>query len=388
MKISIVGAGPVGLLLSCLLSLNNHDVTVLDKRNEHTRNHGLRIDADTVNTIITYLNSLSLSNSCPLSNSALNNILNSWVANSTIRTSEIESQLADIATNLGVTIRRGVQINSLTDISDHIVIGADGAHSTIRRLAFNNEIVDEHTVQYMALLKFETAGGTRPRSPVATLSYSMINSITGPDIVVDFESLAPSNDTYRKPGTLHIPIPKQVYDILAARDTHNVGESLGSHMFPWTLNDLLRIDHPQIAKLCRVIKRYKFSLNFRGGNLEHETITVIPLTIYRSDKVVKFIDKNLYMLVGDASSGLVYEKGLNKGWLEAVQCAQALSPLKVDSLKEYSNYCQAIFDTESADVFHKQRKIVSSSHIASAVSSGLIITALIGAGFLLTKEIR
>lgn len=52
MRITIIGAGPVGLLTACLLS-DKHIITVIDKS---TRSHSLNISRETVDIIIEYLN--------------------------------------------------------------------------------------------------------------------------------------------------------------------------------------------------------------------------------------------------------------------------------------------------------------------------------------------
>jgi len=150
MYITIVGAGPVGLLLSCLLSVK-HKVTVLDKRVESSRYHTLNIDKVTVTEIINYLDVITSSNAHIL---YLKQLLLQWT--NPVSTVDIETSLTAIAINLGVVIRKGVNINNvniLNNIKDAVVIGTDGARSNIREIAFNNEITDTHTVHYMAQIK-------------------------------------------------------------------------------------------------------------------------------------------------------------------------------------------------------------------------------------------
>jgi 2-polyprenyl-6-methoxyphenol hydroxylase-like FAD-dependent oxidoreductase len=297
MRITIVGAGPVGLLTACLLS-REHTVTVLDKRTVSSRSHGLSIDVNTINVIVNYLESFVLSEDIRY----LCNILRSW-ENTPVSTVDIESQLSDIARHLGVTIRKGITVESVDDIEDSIIIGADGARSKIRQLVFNDEKTDTHDVQYMGQLKYHTPGDTRPRLAISAMSYSFVNGLSGSDMVVDFESLAASNDQLRKPGTLHIPIPESVYTVLSSNGR-------GNYAAPWSLEELSQINNSQIAKLLRIIRRYEFSLKWRGGWLEDARVTVIPLTIYRSADVVRILDSNkLVMLVGDSASGLVFERG-------------------------------------------------------------------------------
>lgn len=370
MRITIVGAGPVGLLTACLLS-HEHIVTILDKRNTSTRSHGLNIDTNTINIIINYIESRNLLIDDNMR--CLCDILRSW-ENTLVGTIDIESQLTTIANNLGVNIRKGITVESIDEIEDSIIIGADGAHSKIRELVFNNETVDAHSVQYMAQLKYQTRGATRPRLAISAMSYSFINGLSGSDLVVDFESLAPPNDELRKPGTLHIPIPENVYNILSENGR-------GNYINPWSLEELGQINNAQVNKLLRIISRYNFSLKWRGGWLEDARVTVIPLTICRSADVVRILDNNkLVMLVGDSSSCLVYQRGLNKGWTESVQCAMALNNISAQSLPErlvkYSQYCVKLYETERDQVIIKHNKIISTNKSTSA--AGIILTSGIG----------
>jgi len=223
MHITIVGAGPAGLLLGYLLR-PQYDVTILDKRKRSTRNHVLNIDTETVNIINAYLdNNISIGRSGP----DLRDSLTSWCDVPT-NISDVESILADTAVAAGVIIKRDINVESLDQIPDRIIIGADGAHSKIREFVFNGETTDQHNVQYMALLKYQTPGATRPRKVISALSYSLLNGLSGPDIVLDFESLAAPNDELRKSGTLHIPIPKIVYDTLSENGR-------GGYLNPWRL---------------------------------------------------------------------------------------------------------------------------------------------------------
>ena len=231
MRITIVGAGPVGLLLACLLA-REHNVTLLDKRTSTTRDHGLNIDSETIQNINEYI-----SNDTNLYMSLLRRLMESWSGIS-VATSEIQSHLSEIAIAMGVDIRRGIAVESLADINSSVIIGADGAHSKIRELVFNNETTDRHDVQYMASgfwpsaefneaqLKYKTPGATRRRLPISAMSYSFLNGLSGSDMVLDFESLAPANEELRKPGTLHIPIPDSVYEILSANNR-------GNYNHPW-----------------------------------------------------------------------------------------------------------------------------------------------------------
>ncbi|CAH6418390.1 Hypothetical protein HVR_LOCUS128 [uncultured virus] len=382
MKVTIVGAGPVGLLLSILLS-KEHIVTILEKRKEDGRDHGLSISGNTVNTVLNYLNSLYPENACVTMNNTMQqfrDLLLSW-SDTPVSTVEIQHRLTEIAKESGVTINYGAAVESINIITDSIIIGADGAHSVIRNVVFGDMKADEHNVQYMAQLKYITSGSARPRKLISAMSYSFLNGLSGSDMVIDFESLAPANfnNALTKPGTLHIPIPESVYDLLSV----NGRGKYGTHWYPEELKD---IGNYQIAKLYRIIRRYQFSLNMRGGTMSDPKITVLPLTIYRSTDVVKILPLNkVVMLCGDSSSGLIYELGLNKGWLEAVQCAMALENVNSSTLAErlvrYAQFCQNLYEIKRDEILAKHNKIMSVNKSTS--TTGIVLTS--GLGILLSR---
>ena len=99
----------------------------------------------------------------------------------------------------------------------------------------------------------------------------------------------------------------------------------------------------------------------------------------KSNNVVHLSDDNkLVMLVGDASSALVFQRGLNKGWLEAVQCAKTLndSNPQVLALDQYSEYCKILYESERDGVIQKHQKIISSNKVTSV--TGVILTSGLG----------
>lgn len=169
MKITIIGAGPIGLMMACLLS-SHHQITVFEKREEYSRNHLLNIDGITIDALNQFLILHPLKE-------IFNPILESW-RNSPISTDIMQNQLMEIAINAGVTIRYE-NIKNLDSISDSIVIAADGARSTIRQLIFGTRIEDMRTIAYMAQFKYITSGRTKPRSSIVGMGHNFFKWIHG-----------------------------------------------------------------------------------------------------------------------------------------------------------------------------------------------------------------
>lgn len=71
---------------------------------------------------------------------------------------------------------------------------------------------------------------------------------------------------------------------------------------------------------------YEKDVKKRGGLCDDMKITTIPMNVYRSKKVATtFNNKQQVLLAGDASSGVVFGRGVNKGLQEAVLCADSVN---------------------------------------------------------------
>jgi len=118
--------------------------------------------------------------------------------------------------------------------------------------------------------------------------------------------------------------------------------------------------------MCRSSEVVKI---MRDDNLK----SAIPSWMYQNDI------SRLVMLVGDASSYLVYQRGLNKAWQEVVKCAQVLSNIKSDELNDnladYSRYCVSLYEKERDRALVKHDKIMMSNKSTSATGIILASTA-------------
>ncbi|MBA3237664.1 MAG: hypothetical protein H0T62_04845 [Parachlamydiaceae bacterium] len=101
----IAGCGPIGSTLACTLKAIDHDLRrcVVDKRNKPGRNHGLKINSDSVDKI-QHLLQTTLDNQSTRANPESINILKTkfegWRDNF-IRTSQIEMDLTETAESMG-----------------------------------------------------------------------------------------------------------------------------------------------------------------------------------------------------------------------------------------------------------------------------------------------
>jgi hypothetical protein len=95
---------------------------------------------------------------------------------------------------------------------------------------------------------------------------------------------------------------------------------------PWTLKELevLAKQDLQIEQVYSTLHDYVEDLHSRHGSCSDEKIVPVELKIYHSAESYKRFYGKHFLLIGDANSGLVLQRGFNKGLKEAVACAQAV----------------------------------------------------------------
>lgn len=331
--VAIVGAGPVGLMEACILHELNPDlrIVVFEKREEATRLHALRIRSDSINTLVRTLLK------APDQESAQEFIqdIKRWRKRS-IPTDVIQTKLMERAESKGITILKGEQgwVTSdnfdtfLSETGARVVIGADGAKSQVRN-AIGAHLVDVFTLSYLLELKYETPTQYRGRGKREKVRQQVVAE------GFDFETVG-------KPRTndqgsfctvsLHKFIKEATHNslLIPHGDT-----TLGTQENPWTVKTLgahasqdpnLQRVHAHFMNYFSEVD-YGYSLFKPAIEYVNERIVTFPMRIYRSDCVATEYNNSFVFLVGDASSGMVLERGVNKGFIEAGLCAQAVNQL-------------------------------------------------------------
>lgn len=370
----IVGAGPVGITTACTLKALNKDlqICVLDKRPETTRKHGLRIANDSVTKIHNVLQqSLSNPEDAALDRDniqKLDNIFQNW-RTKVVRTNVIESTMAEKAQEMGITVLRGPDYEIteqnldpiLADEADEkllsekeqklhkifqsakVIIGSDSSHSVIRKKVMGDKLVHERILQYLIELKYQTKGSTRPRS------YKESSYEASKCAAVAFETMGKEQDAnVFKPATYHLFTDLQTYEKL--RQLDDKGKVVkGDFANPWTLKEVRELgrNDKQVKHVSDTLYTYLRRVEERGGDYKEEKITTLPMKLYRSEETVKIYKNRYFVLDGDANSGLVLERGFNKGLKEAALCAKAVS----DLFKRIKNNPDCLFDVEKTEVY-------------------------------------
>lgn len=380
----IVGAGPIGMTTACLVKVLNPNakICVLEKNQLAKRSHGLKIASDSVNQIIAVLDRVlkqiedegQNKNEDRIQNiSLLKNTFVSWKNSGFVRTNQIEMTLAERAHALGIGVFRGEayaitpefigkrpelsivkkedpvkqsefekEREKVRKIFDQakIIIGADGAHSAVRREIMGNELIEEASFQYMVEFKYQINSNANLQSKIEVCKQSTVAQ----DIV--FENIGKGNGNEKKPATFRAFVDKKTYDALRQNETDADNHViLGANNKPrlkgvfgnsWTLSTLKEeIEKKRNAgqvKIAGRMNRMLELLNFYVSNIQSknnscsdEQISALELKVFLSKHTVKKFGDQYALLVGDANSGMVLERGFNMGLIESIHCAQAIT---------------------------------------------------------------
>ncbi|MBS0634093.1 MAG: hypothetical protein JSR37_01350 [Verrucomicrobia bacterium] len=354
-NIAIIGAGPIGITTACLLKARNptYNITVLDKRKEAKRSHGLSVSADSIKEISKLLND----------NHELQAIFKGWKGGF-VRTNQIEKALADQAEKMGVTVLRDatheykkgdITTNKVLQAAD-CIIAADGAKSSVRE-ALNIPRVDEESMQYMVELKFQTSGSTRPRGYKEATKEA---SKTG-HIGVELVNRHPTAED--KSATFLMFVDKETYDAMRVNNKGVYGNA-------WNFTELKELGSrdERVQKVYNAMMRYKAKVETRDGNISQEQIATVELAIYRNDQsYVKSEGKDV-LFVGDANSGLILQRGFNKGLKEAALLVQAVEKGTEDAYKGYEKATVNMFREERSAILLKNKGINLSQRFVGFIS--------------------
>ena len=368
-SVSIVGGGPVGLMMACLLSPWYY-VTVYEKRSSYQRLHELDIGGDVIGELMSYCN-----NSVGLKD--LVDVLNRW-KNSSITTAVVEQELKAILDNKRIAIVEQ-EITSPNELNSNIIIGCDGAHSAIRKSLHLNvqqsdpyytksEVIDTQQWGYLLSMRFSTAASTTPRKIISGLIYNIPSAMNGLGLDHEsFHALSPTDQSRKV--SLYLPISAELYQQLSGDQ--------------WTIAKLKQLG-PSADALINHLERYRLNLELRGGWISEEAIKVLPLTGYRAASVSYVSETNTAFLVGDSSSGLVYRRGLKKGWKEACYLATQLMDVRTGSQDiddvgvNYQRFCIDLYRQETAMIDQTQQRTENVNTGLALAGIGALAFAAIG----------
>lgn len=304
-QVAIIGAGPVGLWTAVQAKLQDPslEIDVLEKHSNYQRSHVVSVSRS----------SLSGSHSDP----RLQALVKEFSEDRNVRTSTMESKLAALAHELGIQILKNSEVKDPRALKEKypnlkVIVGADGAHSTVRQTVFNNEMSHQGDLKFIIDVKYEVEGEAVPLDFVRSV-YPTLKSMGA----IAQEYIGRQRDG-KTPVTFRLFIDREAFE--------EMQDATFKH--PYSLENEDRIN-------ALVMDKIRLWLNLKANKGEKrvkdsEQITATRLGFYASKEVVKEENGVTYCLVGDAAFGVPFFKSLNNG----LQAGTSLSQKIVASLHE------------------------------------------------------
>jgi hypothetical protein len=334
--VAIVGAGPAGAGYAAVLKAIDPDrsVCVVDIRPETRRSYSLSVAKDSIAAIHKVLeaNLNHVRNTAQVRQFMAE--LKEW-AGEAVSAQKIEEKLGEWAVKFGATITRKVEykealtvkeidkllssqeVDELTETQRElrsyfrhatVIAGAAGTHCPLRQRYMDGgdaeKRVEVKNLQYFVEIKYQTDGKTKPRGSLSTNP-----SCEG----ISFETLGKVSDEL-KFATSHFFVG----------ETTAAAFAKATDKATWDL-ERLQVEatgNPIVENMARKIVSYVEGVLDRGGSCIEPKIKLLPITVYRSAQVVKVYEGRVIVEVGDALSGAVFARGVNKGLTEAARLAQ------------------------------------------------------------------
>ncbi len=244
-----------------------------------------------------------------------------------------------------------------------IIVGADGAHSSVRQLMSGQEedaSVDKTDLRYLVEIKYLARGKVE--------KLSKFNYYRSQALLYGFlcsESIKYLKDSNQSQVTIRFLVDEKTYNDIRLNNIN------AKNLLP------LCADLPLPSLLRKVINIW---LDLRDDivELKSATINKTILSIYSSKTFGTADHMQAFLLLGDAASGFPYMNGLNLGTTQALEAAgiiieyiSAIMSGDLNSmdalLKDYSAMTKAIFDKGFKIVAAKDHEITNNKRIAQSV---------------------
>jgi 2-polyprenyl-6-methoxyphenol hydroxylase-like FAD-dependent oxidoreductase len=346
---SIIGAGPVGSMQAMVFAaiFPGQEIHVLDRYRQNVRGHGLEIHKNSIEEILKYFSMIKKittdivqKNQCAAEEvthceKVISNIdkttrflkqnFMQWTGDVFIRTNKICEMLQEFTRNLsqGSVIfhdQHEVRAHHLQELispvshekvddetqkileSSSNIIGADGAHSRVREIVFNenNQALHKEVLSYLLEIKLEMK---RDAGAFDKLKKSALPSLTTGDLHI-------WNQSRDNTATLHIFIDKKTFEAL--RSKKQMDKPMGEFTNPY------RCLHELPEHLQKPIEKSIVDVigieNFDASTLK---ITTIPMHVFKARQFVRQVNGRNFALVGDSAVGLALANGVNNGLCSA-----------------------------------------------------------------------
>ena len=327
--IVIVGAGPIGLVYAiCIKKLNPAlEVVVIEKYEEYQRKHTLIIEPNKLDALMLVAEIADIESLCTL--------LTSLRKNPNIRTNKLESVFKKLAMDLDVQIKieeikeASIQNQILQRYPNaSLIIGADGTHSIVSQSLFPEGNQVKHEFDYALQLRYEIQGDI---TGDAIDTFSFLQDMAQYGLIAN-EYVGEHIDG-TTPVTMQLLISREHFETLKGKATsknpiflcrdNQTTSGSNTPLIPKEIDEFLTHYFFKKIKTCQernnlIVKdSIRISVNelpaTHARQIVRETTTEAPV-----------------LLVGDASLGLSYFKGLNAGFEAATVFFSTLGPIIKD----------------------------------------------------------
>jgi 2-polyprenyl-6-methoxyphenol hydroxylase-like FAD-dependent oxidoreductase len=252
-----------------------------------------------------------------------------------LRTQELEAIFKQYAQELGVLIHYS-EVKSANTLRDEhpeceVFVGADGAHSVIRRQIFGDEYRIRKDLHHVVELKYEVAGRTRPLD-ILTEHYRSIKLM--PSSVFEYVGRERNSLT---PITLRFFVAKNVYDQMGT----------ASFKHPVTIENYQQRLPPTLSESINLYLTIRKELLGDDPMFSTMRLGKLTLSIYGSTSFSASCNHAYWYLAGDAAMGVPFFRSLNAGLLCGARLAQLLSHSS-EALREYNSYASRRLFIEQA----------------------------------------
>ena len=362
----LVGAGPVGLFTAIEMKLHNPllQIKILDRNKEYTRHHILRLEKESLEKSMAYKTFEAVRS------------LNGFVP-----TSDIETTFLKIAKDLGIEIETGIKIDDCQTLFNkyptaHTIIGADGAHSIVRRQLFDDKKIVDANLQYIVEIKYKAIGKT-----------SLLPLITYVPALGQVKHFISENVGKEKNGStpvsLFVFVDEETYKEIRTKPNAKL-----SDLEPTTerMTNLLNTIRPWLALR-------KVALN-EAMLKNSEKINGVALSVYQSECFAKEINGKHVYVVGDAAAAVPYFRALNAGLIAAAVTAKEIATARAPDLIALNKKLSELAQNEISRAHSQNSKVNFGIGVnfvlahATKISTGALLNSAYEEAMLNARVIR
>lgn len=359
-QVVFVGGGPTALCTAIQAKLRNPKliIDILEKHGTYQRSHVLILNPRSFKGMPTDLDH------------RFKAIIDRFIATPVIPTNEIEDTLLDFAQKIGINICRNNHVTDPRDLrtrypNARVIVGADGAHSTVRNTIFGNRMAIDKDLQFVIEVKYKVQGqGNRisfkEKWPTLKAMGAIAQEYVGR--VVSVTDSTTGQSRMETPVTMRLFINEKSYKKMEAARART----------PYSFTNANSLVD-EVREHIRTWLGLRSDIIVPGS----EKITVTRLGVYASERVaLAELDpvtkiELIWCLVGDAAFGVPFFRSLNNGLLESTELARQIveyldpQPSSIDSLPSLKSDLPGPFARYSQYVYRLRRWEIMVARIKS-----------------------